>query len=68
MMAFHVLEGNFGKTKLDGVVFGVPLWLVAEELLHRAGPHLKAAAVRANGRAFMAVRPSVVEKELFGGQ
>jgi hypothetical protein len=29
-----------------GVVFGVPLWLVAEELLHRAGPHLKAAAVR----------------------
>ena len=29
-----------------GVVFGVPLWLVTEELLHRVGPHLKAAAVR----------------------
>jgi hypothetical protein len=27
-------------------VFGVPLWLVTEELLHRVGPHLKAAAVR----------------------
>jgi hypothetical protein len=29
-----------------GVVFGVPLWLVAEELLHRVGPQLKAAVVR----------------------
>ena len=29
-----------------GVVFGVPLWLVTEELLHRAGPHLKAVALR----------------------
>ena len=28
------------------VVFGVPLWLVTEELLHRVGPRLKAAAVR----------------------
>ncbi len=26
-----------------GVVFGVPLWLVTEEVLHRVGPHLKAA-------------------------
>ena len=26
-----------------GVVFGVPLWLVAEELLHRVGPSLRAA-------------------------
>jgi hypothetical protein len=29
-----------------GVVFGVPLWLVTEELLHRVGPRLRAAAVR----------------------
>jgi hypothetical protein len=29
-----------------GVVFGVPLWLVTEELLHRVGPSLRAAAVR----------------------
>ena len=29
-----------------GVVFGVPLWLVTEEVLHRAGPHLKAAALK----------------------
>jgi hypothetical protein len=29
-----------------GVVFGVPIWLVTEELLHRVGPHLRAAAVR----------------------
>ena len=29
-----------------GVVFGVPLWLVTEELLHRVGPQLRAAAVR----------------------
>ena len=28
------------------VVFGVPLWLVTEELLHRVGPRFKAAAVR----------------------
>jgi hypothetical protein len=28
-----------------GVVFGVPLWLVTEELLHRVGPRLKAAPV-----------------------
>ena len=26
-----------------GVVFGVPLWLVTEEVLHRVGPHLRAA-------------------------
>jgi hypothetical protein len=26
-----------------GVVFGVPFWLVTEEVLHRVGPHLKAA-------------------------
>jgi hypothetical protein len=26
-----------------GVVFGVPLWLVTEEVLHRVGPPLKAA-------------------------
>ena len=29
-----------------GVVFGVPLWLVTEELLHQVGPRLMAAAVR----------------------
>jgi len=29
-----------------GVVFGLPLWLVTEELLHRVGPRLRAAAVR----------------------
>jgi hypothetical protein len=29
-----------------GVVFGVPLWLVTEELLHRVGPRLMAAAAR----------------------
>ena len=28
-----------------GVVFGVPLWLVTEELLHRVSPRLKVAAV-----------------------
>jgi len=28
------------------VVFGVPLWLVTEELLHRVGPSLRVAAVR----------------------
>ena len=33
-----------------GVVFGVPLWLVTEELLHRAGPYLKAAALRVSLR------------------
>jgi hypothetical protein len=26
-----------------GVVFGVPLWLVTEEVLHRVGPPLKVA-------------------------
>ena len=35
-----------------GVVFGVPLWLVTEEVLHRVGPHLKAAfTVRLGHRA-----------------
>jgi len=33
-----------------GVVFGVPLWLVAEEVLHRVAPLLKAAAVRVHVR------------------
>jgi len=28
------------------VVFGVPLWLVTEELLHRVGPYFRAATVR----------------------
>ena len=26
-----------------GVVFGLPLWLVAEEVLHRVSPHRKGA-------------------------
>jgi hypothetical protein len=35
-----------------GVVFGVPFWLVTEEVLHRVGPHLKAAlTVRLRHRA-----------------
>jgi len=35
-----------------GVVFGVPLWLVTEEVLHRVGPHLRAAlTVRLRQRA-----------------
>ena len=29
-----------------GVVFGVPLWLVAEEVLHRVAPLLKSATVK----------------------
>ena len=33
-----------------GVVLGLPLWLVAEEVLHRVAPLLKAAAVRVHFR------------------
>ena len=33
-----------------GVVFGVPLWLVAEEVVHRVAPLLKAAAARVHFR------------------
>jgi len=29
-----------------GVVFGVPLWLVTEELLHRVAPLVKSATVK----------------------
>lgn len=29
-----------------GVVFGLPLWLLSEELLQRIGPYLKAASLR----------------------
>jgi hypothetical protein len=36
------LENLIGYT----VVFGVPLWLVTEELLHRVGPYFRAATVR----------------------
>ena len=33
-----------------GVVFGLPLWLVAEELLHRVAPVLKTAATKVHLR------------------